>query len=140
MWHLIVLVPDHCLSFHFTKALKIQDFVLVNNVMIMISLRYYIYFFALLNSYMKNSFLKRLLSLNYGMHVYGSCRYGLSLHGPSMLVDKTNFGLVLYNCAYFYRFEGKHLVIGQLNEYQFFSAFQWSTSDTNSTSQCIIVQ
>ena len=24
----------------------------------------------------------------------------------------------------------KHLVIGRLNEYQFFSAFQWSTSDT----------
>ena len=27
------------------------------------------------------------------------------LHGPSMLVDKTNFGLVLYNYANFYRFE-----------------------------------
>ena len=27
------------------------------------------------------------------------------LHGPPMLVDKTNFGLVLYNHASFYRFE-----------------------------------
>ena len=27
------------------------------------------------------------------------------LHGPPMLVDKTNFGLVFYNHANFYRFE-----------------------------------
>ena len=27
------------------------------------------------------------------------------MHGPPMLVDKTNFGLVLYNHANFYRFE-----------------------------------
>ena len=27
------------------------------------------------------------------------------LHGPPMLVDKTNFGLVIYNNANFYRFE-----------------------------------
>ena len=29
----------------------------------------------------------------------------LVLHGPPMLVDKTNFGLVLYNHAIFYQFE-----------------------------------
>ena len=35
----------------------------------------------------------------------------------------------------------KHLVIGQLNEYQFFfSAFHWSASDTPPASQCITVQ
>ena len=27
------------------------------------------------------------------------------LHGPPILVDKTNFGLVIYNHANFYRFE-----------------------------------
>ena len=32
-----------------------------------------------------------------------------------------------------------HLVIGQLNEYQFFSAFHWSTSGTPPASQCITV-
>ena len=61
------------------------------------------------------------------------------LHGPPVLVDKTNFGLVLYNYANFYRFENQ-LVIGQLNEYEFFSAFHWSTSDTPLASQCINVQ
>ena len=34
----------------------------------------------------------------------------------------------------------KHLVIGQLNEYQFFSAFHWSTSDTHPASQYITIQ
>ena len=29
----------------------------------------------------------------------------VQLHGPPMLVDKTNFGLVLYNHSNFYRFE-----------------------------------
>ena len=33
----------------------------------------------------------------------------------------------------------KHLVIGWLKEYQFFSAFHWSTRDTPSASQCITV-
>ena len=33
-----------------------------------------------------------------------------------------------------------NLVIGQLNEYQFFSAFHWSTSGTPPASQCITVQ
>ena len=33
-----------------------------------------------------------------------------------------------------------HLAIGQLNEYQFFSAFYWSTGDTPPASQCITVQ
>ena len=40
-----------------------------------------------------------------------------------MMADKTNFGLVLYNHANFYRFEETSIVIGKLNEYQFFSAF-----------------
>ena len=35
----------------------------------------------------------------------------LILHGPPMLVDKTSFGLVLYNPTNFYRFEETHLVI-----------------------------
>ena len=52
-----------------------------------------------------------------------------------MLVDKTNFGFVLYNHA-FIGFR-RHLVIGQLNEYQFFSAFHWSASDTSPASQFI---
>ena len=30
---------------------------------------------------------------------------GHVLHGPSMLVDKTNYGLVLYNHANFYGFD-----------------------------------
>ena len=29
----------------------------------------------------------------------------VTLHGPPMLVDTTNFGLVFYNHANFYRFE-----------------------------------
>ena len=72
-----------------------------------------------------------------------------------MLVDKTNFGLVIYNHADFYRFEESsrysiitltliglrnHLDIGQLNEYQFFSAFHWSVSNTPPASQCITEQ
>ena len=61
------------------------------------------------------------------------------LQGPPMLVGKTNFGLVLYNHTNFYRFE-EHLVIGQLNEYQFFSAFHWSISDIPPASQLITVQ
>ena len=60
----------------------------------------------------------------------------LPLHGPPMLVHKTNFGLEIYNHANFYQFE-KHLVIGQLNEYQIFSAFHWLTSDTTPASQCM---
>ena len=50
-------------------------------------------------------------------------RYKSLLHGPPMMADKTNFGLVLYNHANFYRFEETSIVIGKLNEYQFFSAF-----------------
>ena len=60
------------------------------------------------------------------------------LHGSPMLVDETNFDLVLYNHATFIGLR-KHLVIGQLNEYQFFFAFHWSTSDTPPASQCITV-
>ena len=50
------------------------------------------------------------------------------LHGPPMLVDKPNFGLVLYTHTTFIGLR-KHLVISQLNEYQIFSAFHWSTSN-----------
>ena len=60
------------------------------------------------------------------------------LHGPPKLVDKTNFGLVIYNHANFYRFEetssywsGKRTSV--------FSAFHWSTSDTPPASQCTTV-
>ena len=56
-----------------------------------------------------------------------------------MFVDKTSFGLVLYITPTFISL-GKHLVIGRLNEYQFFSAFHWSTRDTPAASQCITVQ
>ena len=35
---------------------------------------------------------------------------------------------------------GEHLVIDQLKEYYFFSAFHWSTRDTPLASQCITVQ
>ena len=34
-----------------------------------------------------------------------NCSSYLLLHGPPMSVDKTNFGLVLYNHAKFYPFE-----------------------------------
>ena len=34
----------------------------------------------------------------------------------------------------------KHLAIGQLNEYQFFSAFHWSTSYTPLATQCLTAQ
>ena len=56
-----------------------------------------------------------------------------------MSVDKTDFGLVFYNHANFIGLR-EHLGIGQLNEYQFFSAFHWSTSDTPPASQCVTVQ
>ena len=56
--------------------------------------------------------------------------YRRSLHGPPLLVDKTNFGLVLYNHANFFIGLRNHLVIGQLKEYQFFSAFHWPTGIT----------
>ena len=61
----------------------------------------------------------------------------IQLHGPQMLVDKTNFGLVIYNHAKIYRFEETS---SQSNEYQFFSAFHWSTSDAPPAPQCITVQ
>ena len=54
------------------------------------------------------------------------------LHGPPMLVEKTNFGLVLYNYANFYPFE-ETSSYWLVKEYQFFSAFHWATSDTSIT-------
>ena len=61
-----------------------------------------------------------------------------------MLVDKTNFGAVLYNPTnFYYRFEetSNYWSVKQLNEYQFFFAFHWSPSDTPPPeSQCITVQ
>ena len=62
---------------------------------------------------------------------------GWLLHGPPMLADKTNFGLVLYNHANFYRFE-ELSGYWSVNKYQFFSAFHWSTSNTPPASQCTI--
>ena len=56
-----------------------------------------------------------------------------------MLVDETNVGSVLYNHANFHRFE-ETSTYWSVNEYQFFSAFHWSTSDTPPASQCITVQ
>ena len=56
-----------------------------------------------------------------------------------MLVDKTSFGLVLNNHANLIALR-KDLVISQLNKYQFFSAFHWSTSNTPVASQCVTVQ
>ena len=61
------------------------------------------------------------------------------LHGPPILVFKTNFGLVPIITPNFIGLR-KHLLIGQLNEHQFFSAFHWSTSDTPPASQCITIQ
>ena len=52
-----------------------------------------------------------------------------------MLIDETNFGITQTLIGL-----RKHLVIGQLNEYQFFAAFHWSTSDTPPVSKCITVQ
>ena len=54
-----------------------------------------------------------------------------------MLVDKTNFGfnLVIYNHANVYRFE-ETSSYWSVNEYQFFSALHWSTSDTPPASLC----
>ena len=55
-----------------------------------------------------------------------------------MLVDMTNFGLVLYNHANFYRFE-ETSSYWSFNEYQFFSALHWSTRDTAPAAQCLNV-
>ena len=44
------------------------------------------------------------------------------LHGPPVLVDNTNFGSIITPTFIGLR---KHLAIGQLNEYQFFSVFHW---------------
>ena len=60
------------------------------------------------------------------------------MHGPPMLVDKTIFGLVIYNHTNFYQFEETSSYWSK--EYQFFSAFHWSTSDTPQASQCLTVQ
>ena len=56
------------------------------------------------------------------------------LHGPPMLVDKTNFGLVLSNHANFYRFE-KTSSYWSVKRMSVFSAFHWSTRDTPPASQ-----
>ena len=56
-----------------------------------------------------------------------------------MLVDKTNFGLVLYNHANFYRFE-ETSSYWSVKRISVFSAFHWSASDQPAASQCISVQ
>ena len=56
-----------------------------------------------------------------------------------MLVAKTNLGLVPLITLTFIGLR-KHLVIGQLNEYQFFSTYHWFTNDTPPASHYITVQ
>ena len=62
------------------------------------------------------------------------------LHGPPMLVDKTNFnfGLVICNHANFYRFV-EPATYWLVKRISVFSAFYWSASDTPPASQCITV-
>ena len=60
------------------------------------------------------------------------------LHSPPVLVDKTNFGLVLYNHANFYQFEDISSY-WSVKRISVFSAFHWSTSDTPPATQYIIV-
>ena len=57
------------------------------------------------------------------------------LHGPPVLVDKTNFGLVLYNRANFYR-------SGESSSYWSVKllCFSLVNSNTSPASQCIAVQ
>ena len=64
--------------------------------------------------------------------------YG-KLHGPPMLVNKTNFCLVLYNHANFYQFEESSSYCS-FNEFHVFSAFHWSTSDTAPASHYLTAQ
>ena len=56
-----------------------------------------------------------------------------------MLIDKTNFGLVLYNHAIFHRFEEtpSNWSVKRISD---FLCFHWSTSDTPPALQCITVQ
>ena len=63
----------------------------------------------------------------------------IKLYGPPMLVDKTNFGLVIYNHASFYRFD-EPSSYWSVKRISLFSAFHWSTRDTPTASQCITVQ
>ena len=57
------------------------------------------------------------------------------LRGQPMSADKTNSGFVSIITLTFIGLK-KHLIIGQLNEYPFFSVFHWSTSDIPPASQC----
>ena len=56
---------------------------------------------------------------------HGAGSYIVPLHGPPTFVDKTNFGSVSIITLTFIGLR-KHLLIGQLHDDQFFSAFHWS--------------
>ena len=56
-----------------------------------------------------------------------------------MLVEKTNFGLVLYNHANCNQFE-ETSSYWSVEGISVFSAFHWSTRDPLPASQCITVQ
>ena len=65
-----------------------------------------------------------------------------SLQSPAMLVDKTNFGLVLYNHANFYLFEetSSYWSVKRIISFSLLFIGQRSTSDAPPASQYINVQ
>ena len=66
--------------------------------------------------------------------------FGLvELHGSPMLVDKTNFGLVLYNHANFYRFEDTSSY-WSVKRTSVFLCFSLVRKRQPPASQCITVQ
>ena len=54
----------------------------------------------------------------------------IGLHGPPIMVDKTNFGLVFYNHANFYRFE-ETSSFWSVKRISVFPALHWSISGTH---------
>ena len=63
----------------------------------------------------------------------------LKLHGLQILIDKTNFGLLIYNHANFYWCD-KPSIYWSVKGISVFSAFHWPTSDTPLALQCITIQ
>ena len=62
------------------------------------------------------------------------------MHGPPMLVDKTNFGLVLYNHTNFYRFEEtpSYCFVKRISIFLCFSLVnQWQTSSITVYNQTV---
>ena len=66
--------------------------------------------------------------------------YIYTLHGPPMLVDKTKFGLVLYNHANIYRFDepSSYWSVKRISVFPWFSLV--NQRHTRPASQCITVQ